>query len=148
MLRNAQKIFLILLLFIIPVSFCLASDFPAYSIHSVEQILPDLPVPAKNQTVAIGLLQSSPNYDFKQMRKIDSELRRYAAVIRRKGGLNGKRVNVFTWINTTNTTPVIYAMKQIETLKKLKGSLIVIDKEIAKNREIKEMLTGIKVFIY
>ena len=148
MLRKFQKKALTLFFFIIPVSFCLAGDFPIYSLDSVKNILPKLPVADEKPIIAIGFLQSNTNYDFKKMKVIDTELRRYAITLNTKGGLHGKRVHTYAWVNSGQIPPEIFAQQRIEMLKKLKGPLIIIDKEIAKIEAIKKMLFVVKVFIY
>lgn len=148
MIRKFQKMVLALFFFIIPVSFCLAGDFPIYTLDSVKKILPKLPVANEKPIVAIGFLQSNTIYDFKKMKVIDAELRRYALALNSKGGLNGKKVHIFSWVNSGRIPPEVFAKQRIEALRDFKGPLIIIDKEIVGFKEIKNMLRGIKVFTY
>ena len=102
----------------------------------------------KKPVIAIGLLQSNTSYDFKKMKVMDTELRRYAIALNSKGGLSGKRVHIFSWINPGRVSPEAFAKKRIEMLKDLKGPLIIINKEVVGFEGIKNMLHGMKVFTY
>ena len=147
MIRFSLKCLLIPIVLFFFSSICCAQQIYTLSCDNFKKILRDLPSPKfpnTHPTIKIGLLQSvyfkeSPDTtEEKELKKLLSDFKICIRNINSNGGYNGRKIKSYCFI----TEKIIEETKiKIKMFKKLKIPIIILDRDISENNEVKEMLS-------